>query len=75
MFWQMNPQYMIHMTMIKNGVYPMRIENLENYVKKTWGFELWFANTAEYCGKLLVVEHGKWSSEGKFHYHEIKDAK
>ena len=69
----MNPQYMTYINMIKNGVYPMRIEQLETYVKKTWGSELWFANTPEYCGKLLVVEPDKWSSEGKFHYHEVKD--
>lgn len=45
----------------------------ENYFKKTWGYEIWFANNDLYCGKLLYVEHAKWSSEGKFHYHEIKD--
>lgn len=26
-----------------------------------------------YCGKLLYVEHNKWSSNFKFHYHKIKD--
>jgi len=76
MFWQMNPQYMIHMNMIKNGVYPMKtVEHTKdnNVVEKSWGYELWFANTPEYCGKLIVVNPEKWSSEGKFHYHEIKD--
>ena len=42
-------------------------------VEKTWGFEHWFANTDDYCGKLIYVENDKWSSEGRFHYHEIKD--
>ena len=42
-------------------------------VEKTWGWEYWFANTDEYCGKVLFVESDKWSSEGRFHYHEIKD--
>lgn len=26
-----------------------------------------------YCGKLLFVEHDKWSSNGKHHYHKEKD--
>ncbi len=42
-------------------------------IEKTWGWEHWFANTKDYCGKLLFVENEKWSSEGRFHYHEIKD--
>ena len=54
-----------------------------NFVKKDWGWELWFANVQEeidivewddlvkpkridYCGKLLYVEHGKWSSGGRY---------
>jgi len=41
--------------------------------EKTWGGELWFANNGKYCGKLLWIEQGKWSSEGKYHYHKIKD--
>ena len=40
---------------------------------KTWGEEEWFENNGEYCGKLLTIYNGKWSSEGKFHYHKIKD--
>jgi mannose-6-phosphate isomerase-like protein (cupin superfamily) len=47
------------------------------FVKKEWGWELWFANVKEddknYCGKILYVEHNKWSSNMKFHYHKIKD--
>jgi len=41
--------------------------------KKTWGQEEWFENNEKYCGKLLTVNSGYWSSEGKFHYHKIKD--
>ena len=63
----MNPQYL----MVRRGEFIM--ENPQKFVKKTWGSELWFANTLYYCGKLLIVEPEKWSSEGKFHYHEIKD--
>ena len=43
------------------------------HVVKSWGTELWFANTDNYCGKLLTVMPEKWSSNGKFHYHKIKD--
>jgi mannose-6-phosphate isomerase-like protein (cupin superfamily) len=47
------------------------------FVKKDWGYEIWFANVKEgpvdYCGKLLFVEKDIWSSGGKFHYHKIKD--
>jgi len=42
-------------------------------VEKTWGYEIWFANTARYCGKLLFVRHDEWSSKGAYHYHKIKD--
>jgi mannose-6-phosphate isomerase len=41
--------------------------------EKTWGWEHWFANNSEYCGKLLYVREGEWSSKGKYHYHKIKD--
>jgi mannose-6-phosphate isomerase-like protein (cupin superfamily) len=40
---------------------------------KSWGKELWFENNEKYCGKLLTIYHGYWSSKGKFHYHKIKD--
>lgn len=46
------------------------------FVKKDWGWELWFANVQDgpnYCGKMLFVEYGKWSSGGRYHYHKIKD--
>lgn len=45
----------------------------ERIYDKSWGFELWFANNDKYCGKLLAVSPDKWSSNGKFHYHKIKD--
>jgi len=40
---------------------------------KTWGSEVWFENNEKYCGKLLTVEQGKWSSTGRYHFHKIKD--
>ena len=45
----------------------------ETMVDKTWGKEKWFVNNHLYCGKLLSVNQGKWSSEGRFHYHKVKD--
>jgi quercetin dioxygenase-like cupin family protein len=42
-------------------------------VDKTWGYELWIVNNELYCLKEIVVYQGKCSSEGKFHYHKIKD--
>ncbi len=42
-------------------------------VKKTWGYEIWFANTELYCGKELFINRGMYSSDGRFHYHKIKD--
>jgi len=45
----------------------------EIMVDKTWGTEKWFVNNHLYCGKVLQVKQGKWSSEGRFHYHKNKD--
>jgi len=45
----------------------------EQSVQKKWGYEIWFANTDKYCGKLIAINERKWSSEGRFHYHKIKD--
>jgi len=42
-------------------------------VHKSWGYEHWFANTSRYCGKLLFVHKGMWSSKGAYHYHKLKD--
>ena len=53
----------------------LRIRTEADYkiVDKSWGFERWIENNSLYCGKELVCLHGKWSSEGKFHYHKKKD--
>ena len=45
----------------------------EQNVQKKWGYEIWFANNEEYCGKLIAINENRCSSEGKFHYHKIKD--
>lgn len=42
-------------------------------VEKSWGYEHWFVNIPEYCGKLLFVKRYRWSSKGAYHYHKIKD--
>ena len=42
-------------------------------VHKTWGFERWIINEKGYCGKEIFCIYGRWSSEGKFHFHKIKD--
>lgn len=51
---------------------------IPHFVKKDWGWENWFANVQDkdgpdYCGKIIYVEYGKWSSNFKYHYHKIKD--
>jgi len=43
------------------------------HVSKSWGSEIWFANNDLYCGKELHVHKNRTSSDGKFHYHKIKD--
>lgn len=35
-----------------------------------WGYELWLANSPQYCGKILHVEQGK---RGSLHYHIDKE--
>ena len=39
-------------------------------VEKTWGEEIWMANTKLYCGKQLILLKGKRCS---LHYHKLKD--
>lgn len=39
-------------------------------VQKDWGYEIWFANTPDYCGKLLHFNAGHACS---WHYHKIKE--
>ena len=41
--------------------------------EKSWGFEYWFENNEQYCGKIIQVRKDEWSSYGAFHYHKIKD--
>ena len=38
-------------------------------VPKTWGYEIWIANSPLYCGKKLFIEHNKCSSQ---HFHMQK---
>jgi len=42
------------------------------FVRKSWGWELWFDNTDLYCGKKIYIEYGKSSSYGSYHYHKKK---
>ncbi len=46
------------------------IKNEYQYVKKSWGEELWICNSDKYCGKKLFIYKDKYCS---FHYHKIKD--
>jgi len=48
----------------------MKLQN--TIITKSWGSEIWFDNFELYCGKMLTVDHNKWSSNGNFHYHKIK---
>ena len=47
--------------------------NEHTNISKQWGSEEWFANNSLYCGKMLIVKEGEWSSGGRYHYHKIKD--
>jgi mannose-6-phosphate isomerase-like protein (cupin superfamily) len=38
-------------------------------VQKGWGREIWIANNALYCGKILEIQKGKRCS---LHYHMLK---
>lgn len=42
-------------------------------VNKTWGKEEWMVNNEIYCLKRITVNRSMWSSEGRYHYHKIKD--
>jgi len=39
-------------------------------VGKRWGYEIWFANTRFYLGKLLIIHPGQCTS---LHIHKFKD--
>jgi mannose-6-phosphate isomerase-like protein (cupin superfamily) len=43
------------------------------FVEKSWGSEEWLVNNELYCLKKMKVKQGLWTSEGKWHYHKIKD--
>jgi mannose-6-phosphate isomerase-like protein (cupin superfamily) len=46
------------------------MEQLPKRVDKPWGFEVWWAWTERYVGKLLHVRRGESLS---LQYHEVKD--
>jgi len=39
-------------------------------VEKPWGFEIWYAETAEYAGKLLHISRGRRLSR---QFHRVKE--
>ncbi len=49
---------------------PVRFEAPTRRVEKPWGYELVWAHTGRYCGKLLFVREGESLS---LQYHERKD--
>jgi mannose-6-phosphate isomerase-like protein (cupin superfamily) len=48
---------------------PSRARAAVNFVKKSWGSELWIANNELYCGKILRFEKGRNCS---LHFHKLK---
>ena len=40
------------------------LKNIDNFVEKGWGYEIWVANSPLYCGKILKIDCGK-----KFSWH------
>lgn len=55
---------------LKNMMHPNHYYRTEI---KSWGWEYWFENNKQYCGKIIQVRQNHWSSHGAFHYHKIKD--
>ena len=54
-----------------NSVMPkIKLNQLVNYVEKSWGHEEWIVNNSKYCGKKLVVRKGFRCS---MHQHKVKD--
>jgi len=47
----------------------MDIKNIKR-VEKPWGYELWWAYTDKYVGKILHINKGESLS---YQYHEVKD--
>lgn len=58
------------LNILKSMMVPLHY-NKTNF--KSWGFEYWFENNEHYCGKIIQVRNGEWSSNGAFHYHKLKD--
>ena len=73
MHWTHNPAYISISILGEAQRNLTKMKNKHTIVEKTWGSEVWFANNEMYCGKLLTIEYDKWSSKGKYHYHEVKD--
>lgn len=48
----------------------IKVEQLDNFVKKVWGHEEWIVNNPKYCGKKLVLKKGFRCS---MHKHDVKD--
>ncbi len=46
------------------------VNNLPRKIEKPWGFEILFAETPKYAGKVLFVRKGRRLS---LHYHKVKD--
>lgn len=46
-------------------------EKVEGFVKKGWGYELIWANTNEYCAKILVFN--KSGNKQSMHYHKTRN--
>lgn len=47
------------------------VEKLKGVVQKGWGYELIWATTEKYCGKILVFE--KAGNKFSMHFHKDKD--
>jgi len=58
------------LNLLKSMMFPFHAYKLG---EKSWGFEYWFENNSQYCGKIINVQENCWSSYGAFHYHKIKD--
>lgn len=48
----------------------MKITEQIKKVEKPWGYELWWAHTDKYVGKIIHVNKGQSLS---YQYHEVKD--
>ncbi len=48
----------------------MKINDKVKRIEKPWGYELWWALTDKYAGKVLHINKGESLS---YQYHEVKD--